>query len=150
MRSALDRTKTAHRPSTNSVHNTHLRIYLLFTVFMSLPPPPSVHSLLAFIKFLHANSISHKVIPNYISSIKEASRRFNWTLAPFSHHLVLSYLRSISMNSNFSSTPRGIFDLSALASISRASNILDDPPLLRAAFLVAFYAFFRMSNVAQI
>ena len=52
------------------------------------------------------------------------------------------------MNSTFSPTPRGIFYLSALSSISQACNILDDPPHFRAALLVAVFAFFRMPNVA--
>ena len=115
---------------------------------MSLPHPPSTHSLLAFMEFLHVNSLSHKVILSYISSIKHAFMRFHWSLYPFSHQSVLSYLRSISINSQFSPTPRGIFDLSTMSAISRACNILEDPILFRAAFLTAFFALFRMSNVA--
>ena len=148
VRSALDRTKNAFRPSTMNAHRTHLRTYLSFTTFMSLSPIPSVHSLLAFMEYLYANSLSHKVIHNYISSIKSAAKRFHWPIPPFSHHLVTSFLRSISINSTLPPTPRGVFDLSALAAISRACSILDDPDLFRAVFLVAFFAFLRMSNVA--
>ena len=115
---------------------------------MSLPVHPSVHTLLSFLEFLYANSISHKVLLNYISSLKMARKRFGWDLAPFSHHLVGDYLRSVSINSSFSPTPRGIFDLSILSAISRACDILQDPPLFRAAFLLAFFAFLRMSNIA--
>ena len=99
-------------------------------------------------EFLYANSLSYQVIHNYISSIKLAAKRFHWPIFPFSHHLVTSYLRSISINSTLPPTPRGIFYLSTLAAISRACGILDDPELFRAAFLVAFFAFLRMSNVA--
>ena len=148
MKTALHRTKTAYRPSTKSAHTTHLRTYLLFTIFMSLPHQPSVHSLLAFMEFLYVNSISHKVILNYVSSIKQAPRRFDWDLTPFSHRLIQSYLRSIAINPTSLPTPRGIFDLHTLASISWACTILDDPILFRAAFLLAFFAFLRMSNVA--
>ena len=102
---------------------------------MSLPHHPSPHTLLAFMEF-------------YLSSIKKAASRYHWSLSPFSHLAVLAYLRSISINSSFAPTPRGIFDLTTLALISRACNILEDPILFRAAFLTAFFAFFRMSNVA--
>ena len=91
--------------------------------------------------------MSYKVILNYHSS-KQALRRFHWSLSPFSHQLVLSYLRSISENLKFAPTSRGIFDLSTMSAISRACNILDDPILFRVAFLTAFFAFFRISNVA--
>ena len=126
VRSALARTKAAYRPSTKNAYYTHLRTYLSFTMFMSLPYQPSVQSLLAFLEFLYANSLSHRVILNDISSIKLAARRFHWPLSPFSHHLIHSYLRSISINSASLPTPRGIFDLTSLAAISRACSILQD------------------------
>ena len=115
---------------------------------MSLPPTPSVHSLLAFLEFLHVNSLSYKVILNYLSSLKHSATRFHWPLLPFTNHLVHDYLRSISINSQFAPTSRGVFDLSTMAAISRACEILDDPLLFRAIFLTAFFAFFRMSNMA--
>ena len=146
--SALNRVKYAYRPSTRSAHHTHIRTYLSFTIFMSLPVEPSVHSLLAFLAFLHINSISYKVLLNYMSSLKTAGKKYGWNLAPFDQHLIASYLRSISINSNFANTPRGIFDLTTLSAISRACEILQDPPLFRAAFLVAFFAFLPMSNIA--
>ena len=148
MKSALNRTQDAYRPSTKNAHKTHLRTYLSFTIFMSLPPTPSVHSLLAFLEFLHVNSLSHKVILNYLSSLKHSATRFHWPLSPFTNHLVRDYLRSISINSQFAPTSRGVFDLSTMAAISRACEILDDPLLFRAIFLTAFFAFFRMSNMA--
>ena len=122
IRSALNRIKTAYRPSTRAAHNTHLRTYLAFTIFMSLPHHPSPHTLLAFMEFLHANSLSHKVILIYLSSIKKAASRYHWSLSPFSHQSVLTYLRSISINSSFAPTPRGIFDLTTLALIFRRSG----------------------------
>ena len=115
---------------------------------MSLPHQPSVQSLLAFMELLYANSFSHRVILNYISSIKQAARRFNWSLSHLSHPLIHLYLRTIAINSTSLPTPRGIFDLTTLAAISRDCSILEDSTILRAAFLLAFFAFLRMSNVA--
>ena len=60
--SALNRAKEANRPSTRNAHNTHLRTYLSFIMFMSLPAEPSVHTLLAFLGYLHLNGISYKVL----------------------------------------------------------------------------------------
>ena len=111
----LQRTKSAYRPSTKNAHHTHLRTYLSFAIFMQLPVEPSVHSLLAFLEYLHINSFSHKVILNYLSSIKKASIKYSWNSAPFSHRLVTEYLRSISINTKLSPTHRGIFDLSTFS-----------------------------------
>ena len=106
---------------------------------MSLPIEISVHSLLAFLEYLHSKPLSHKVILNYLSSIKSVGRKYKWNLHPFSHHLILSYIRSISINS-INRT---------LALMSTTCNILDDPPsFIRLPFCLFFFAFLRISNVA--
>ena len=51
-------------------------------------------------------------------------------------------------NSSFAPTHRGIFDIHTIYLISVSCDRLSDPLLFRAIFLTAFYAFFRMSNVA--
>ena len=115
---------------------------------MSLPVGLSVQSLLAFLEYLYSNNISYKVILNYVSSLKTSAKQLHWDQTIFNHHLIQSYLRSISINSSFHPTPRGIFDIRTLALISSTCDILHDPPLYRAAFLLSFFAFLRMSNVA--
>ena len=115
---------------------------------MDLPAPPSIHSILAFLEYLYVNSISYKVILNYISSLKKAAIKYSWPSHIFSHRLIQEYLRSVSINSRFTPTPRGIFDISTLSLISQTCEILEDPPLFRAIFLLAFFGFLRMSNIA--
>ena len=58
------------------------------------------------------------------------------------------FLRSITINSAFAPTHRGIFDIQTLYVISIACDHLTDPLLFRAIFLTAFFLFFRMSNIA--
>ena len=60
----------------------------------------------------------------------------------------MRYMRSISINSHFTPTPKGVWDIRTLYLISLSCDILQDPILFRAIFLVAFYAFLRMSNIA--
>ena len=129
LRAALSRTKTAYRPATRTAHLTHVKTYLAFTVFMDLPVEPSVHSVLAFLEYLYTNSVSHKVMLNYVSSIRKAAVKYKWQPEVLSHRLITDYLRSISINTRFAPTPRGIFYLSTLALISQACEILIDPPL---------------------
>ena len=117
-------------------------------MFMELPVELNVHSILAFLEYLFTNSVSYKVMLNYISSIKKAATKYHWNPEVLSHRLVSEYLRSISINTRFAPTSRGIFDLTTLALISQACDILTDPLLFRAIFLLAFFAFLRMSNMA--
>ena len=61
---------------------------------------------------------------------------------------VRRFLRSITINSPFAPTHRGIFDIRTLYLISVACDTLSDPLLFRAIFLTAFFAFLRMSSIA--
>ena len=94
------------------------------------------------------NSISYKVITSYISSLKKAAQKYSWSPDVFSHRLVLEYLRSVSINTRFTPTVRGIFDITILSLISQTCKILEDAALVRAVFLLAFFGFLRMSNIA--
>ena len=115
---------------------------------MDLPLWFTIHSVLAFLQFLYVNNISHRVIQNYVTPLRTLVNRYDWDSTVLSHQLVLSYLRSISRSSCFNPPSPGIFSLHLLSSISKACSIVTDPPLFRATFLLAFFAFLRMSNIA--
>ena len=108
----------------------------------------SLHSLLAFLEYLYVNNMSPGVIQNYLSSLRTFARLRGWDISPFEHKLVLDYVRSITINSHFSPVPKGNFDVKTLAQITQACDLLDDPPLYKSAFLLAFFGFLRMSNIA--
>ena len=117
-------------------------------VFYDLPIEVSARNLLIFLEFLARNSISPRVVRNYFSSISSLSKFFNLDTRDLSHPAVTRFLRGLSISSPFRPTPRGIFDIRTMYAISKACDSLGDPPLFRAIFLVAFYAFFRLSNIA--
>ena len=99
-------------------------------------------------EFLYQNSILPKVISRYISSIHSKAQFYGWDTSATSHPAVCRYICSISINSRFNPTPRGIFDIPTLYKLSISCDILPDPILFRAIFLTAFYGFLRMSNIA--
>ena len=142
------RIQQAFRPSTTSAHSLHLRTFVAFLIFMDLPITCSVHNILAFMEYLYQNLISPKVISTYISSIHSKAQLYGWDTSATSHPAELRYIRSISINSKFTSTPRGIFDIPTLYNLSMSCDILSDPILFRAIFLTVLYGFFRMSNIA--
>ena len=115
---------------------------------MALPIDISLHNILAFLQYLHENAISPKVIRNYISSVHAQAQFYGMNCEIMAHEAIARFLRSISINSKFSPTPRCVFDVHTLYRISLACDNLADPILYRAIFLTAFYGFFRMSNIA--
>ena len=146
--SAYERMKQAYRPSTTSAHRTHIRSYFAFLHIMQLPSTTSLHNILVFIEYLHQNSLSYKVISSYVASIKSMAILYNIPSENFSHPAVARLLRSLSLTSHFAPTPRGLFDIPTLYNISLSCDSTNDPHLYRAIFLVAFYGFLRMSNIA--
>ena len=66
------------------------------------------------------------------------------------HPAVLRYLRGLFITPPppFRPSPREIFDIPTLYAISQQCKNLSDPILFRSIFLVSFYAFLKMSNVA--
>ena len=115
---------------------------------MDLPVHISVHNILTFAEYLYQNNVSPRVISTYLSSIQAKAKFFNWDVTPFTHPSISRYIRSITINSPFNPTPRGVFDLQTLYNIFISCDILNDPTLFRAIFLTAFFGFLRMSNIA--
>ena len=88
------------------------------------------------------------MIRNYLSSLTSLGQFYGLDTSHLSHPAVSRFLRSLSINSPFRPTPRGIFDIITLYHISKDCDSLPDPLLFRDIFLVAFYAFLRLSNIA--
>ena len=146
--SAWQKINQAYRPSTSSAHRTHFRIFISFMYFMGLPIAVILHNLLVFFEYLHQNTLSVKVIKNYLSSIATVAKSYNMDYSASHHRAVLRYLRGLSLTSPFRPTSCGIFDIPTLLAISKQCEFLSDPILFRSIFLTSFYAFLRMSNIA--
>ena len=104
--------------------------------------------MLIFLEFLAQQNLTPKVIRNYMSSVITMAKVYHLQHVDTSHVLITRFLRSLSFNSTFAPTPRGIFDIPTLYRISLAYDILQDSLVFRDIFLTAFYGFLRMSNIA--
>ena len=101
---------------------------------------------------VHTNSLSNKVILNYLSSLKSAARQYKWDLShTISFHLTLD-LSPSTTPLPLPLGPCGIFALRTMTLISTTCNILDAPPphFIELPFCWHFFAFLRMSNEAPI
>ena len=90
---------------------------------MNLPVVMSVHNILIF--FLNIYTVYSNLDPSNVY-----------------HHMVQRYLRSISINSKFSPTPRSIFDIKTLHYISLSCDIPSNPILFKAIFVTAYFDFY--------
>ena len=115
---------------------------------MDLPIVASVHIVISFLEYLYQNSISPKIIATYLSSIQARARFYHWDTSAFSQPSVGRYICSITINSSFTPVSRDIFNIRTLCNISISCDLLSDPLLYRAIFLMSFYGFLRMSYIA--
>ena len=74
--------------------------------------------------------------------------KYDWDLSAFNGFTVNLLLKSLSVNSEFNPRSKQVIDVKTLENISMACDGLRDPILFRAIFLTAFFAFFRISNIA--
>ena len=145
---ASGRISEAFRPKTRAAHLLHLRLFIQFCIFTFTPfPPVSPSPVLAFIEFLQLNGLSPSSISTYIHSIRSKFNSLNLPSAPLYHNSIHLALRSIHLNVPHLRRAKGVFDIRTLTSIIEASSLLSLGQFYSPLFLLAFFAFFRLSNL---
>ena len=83
-----------------------------------------------------------------MASMKYMFAHYGWNSEIFQAPLIQRMLQGIRLTTRQVISPKGVFTLSQLKSIIYACAHFLDPFLYRSAFLFAFHAFFRISNIA--
>ena len=145
---AASRLHQAYRPKTVAAHLSHLKLFLQFSMYTSSPfPPSSPSSVLAFIEFLQFNGLSPSSISGYIHSLRSKFKNLDLPTAPLYHHSVSLMLRSLAINIPQIRRVKGIFDIPCLLAIIEACHSLPLGYIYSPLFLLAFFAFLRLSNL---
>ena len=110
---------------------------------------PSVNTVLAYIEHLAQSLTSHKSVMNYLSAIKHLHRLSGAEFTAFSAYPVSLLIRALPLTMTSRSAPKHPITPSLLHVICR---VCDHIPrvgrVLKAAYLLAFFAFLRRSNLA--
>ena len=138
----------ALHPHTRVQYQRQFKLFLAFAISRHFTVLDQVPVLLVFIEFLVAHTLSHRVILNYISALKYMFARYGWNSEIFQAPLIQRMLQGIRLTTRQVISPKGVFTLPQLKSIIYACAHFPDPLLYRSAFLLAFYAFYRISNIA--
>ena len=138
----------AYVPKTWSSYKSMFMVYMMFCEFMHLDSvSPSLVTILTFIKFLAYNGLKHSSILNYVSALKA---QFNWFELPahvFDHPKVKLMLKALERSIPASPKFKGLFDIQDLQNIVEATSRFEHPLLYKALYLLAFFGFFRISNL---
>ena len=136
----------ALRPHTRTQYQRQFRLYLAFTISRQISQLDAIPTILLFLEFLASHG--HRVILNYVSALKFMFTRYGWQSQALDSPIVKRMLDGIKLTVRHTPLPKSLFSLSQIHQILQLCSQFPDPLVYRSAFLLAFYAFFRISNVA--
>ena len=143
--SVLHRVDAAIRPHTRTQYFRQFRLFISFSLAKGLRTLDNVTSVILFLEFLASQSMSSRVILNYMSALKHYFLRYSWRAEVLSAPIVV---RGIKLSVYKPSTPKLLFSMAHIKEIFRLCDYFSSPVTYRAAFLIAFFGFFRISNIA--
>ena len=83
-----------------------------------------------------------------MSALRHYFLRYSWKAEILSSPIVLNMLKGIKLSVHKPPTPKLLFTMGHIRKISRLCDYFPSPVTYRAAFLIAFLGFFRISNIA--
>ena len=145
---ASDRLHLAFRPKTYKAYHVMFRTFVAFCIvtkcaFVNI----NVIVVLSFLECLVGNSCSAGMVANYVSAIRASFVMYDLPYLVLDHPKVKYFLKSLRINRPVVVMPHNIITISRLIDISLACDLVTSPQVLGAAFLLGFFAFFRLSNL---
>ena len=144
---AQDRMQMAHRPRTVKAYYNCFKTYLAFNVYIGSSDMAQVQVFMAFLEFLAYNNLSHASILNYVSALKHYFKVYHLNHNVLDDYKIHLMLRAMSHTLPYSPKHKGVFDVPTLKNL--IANVMSMPngQVYRAVFLLAFFGFFRLSNL---
>ena len=139
----------ALRLRTASAYVTKFKLYLVFTSWHQLPLY-EVDVILAFLEFLTQNGGRAQTLASYVSVLKLYFKLFDIDNHGLSHRKIQLFIRSVPVNSVYIPKFKANITISLLLNILEKCKELKYGQVYRAAFLLAYFAFLRLSNVVPI
>ena len=146
---AQARVSRAFRPKTTKCYNMLFRIFVGFCVCskMSLQSV-SLVTILAYLEFLVKNNVSVNMVANHVSAIKAKFIMYDLQYVILDHPKVRYFIRSLKINRPLVQVKRNIMSLQVLQNLVRECNFIFAGKVFKAIFLMAFFGFLRISNLA--
>ena len=140
--------QSAFRHTTTKAYTTKFRIFIAFCIFaqFSIFHLNSNH-ILVFLEFLVFNGTSTASIANYLSAIKAKLSIYGVDVSPFSHPQIRYFTRSVTLAVPLKISLKTIIDVDTLKAIILKCDNMYMGQIFKAAFLLSFFSFLRISNL---
>ena len=107
----------------------------------------NVKVVLSFLECLARNSCSACMVAKHVSAIRASFVMYDLPYYVSDHPKVKYFPKALRINRPVVVMPHNIITISRLIDISLACDLVTSPQVFRAAFLLAFLAFLRLSNL---
>ena len=144
---AYKRINNALRPRTASAYSEKFKLYIAFTSWCHIPLV-KVDSILAFLELLAQSGSRSHTLASYVSVLKHFFRLYDLDITGICHRKVHLLVKSVSMNAKYFPKFKANFTIETLTRLVHACDQLTYGKVYKAAYLLAFFAFLRLSNVA--
>ena len=140
---------SALRPRTDRCYTMLFRCFVAFCVCARL----NVFELnqmhvLSYIEYLVMHRVSAHMLANHISACKAKFTMYGLQFHLWDHPNVRYLLKSVKINRSIAVTKKHIIDLPMLSSIVAQCDSIHLGQVFKAVFLLAFFGFLRLSNIA--
>ena len=145
---ATARLQGAFRPTTAKAYSSMFRTFMCFCIFLEVNVCNlNVSHILAFMECLNVNQVSVNMISNYLAAIKANLVVLGLNTVPLDRR-VKYYVRALKLNRPICVKVHNIVSIDILLQIVHQCDHIYMGKVFKAVFLVAFFGFFRLSNLA--
>ena len=145
---ASSRLHQAFRPKTRSAYSSMFKICVAVCIFCQCQlSSVDTKVILSFLECLVHNNCSVCMIENYVSAIKANFVLYDLPCTVLEHPKI-KYFITLKITRPMSLRSHNIIIIKKLADISAASSNISFGIVYRAIFLMGFFAFLRLSNLA--
>ena len=109
---------------------------------------PTLPVLMAYLEYLVKNSVSVNMIANHVSALKAQFIMYGLPFQLLEHPEIRYFIKSLKINRPLTSVTRNIMSLDNLTALIHQCSFIPAGCVFKSIFLIAFFGFFRISNLA--
>ena len=144
---AYSRIASGLRPRTSQAYRDKFSLFLAFTSYFQLPLH-ELDSILAFLEFLVRNGSRAHSLNTYVSVLRHYFHLLDVPYASLAHRKVHLFTKSVAINSPYTPKFKANFSIPVLLNLVKACDTFPSGFIYKAIFLLAYFAFLRLSNLA--
>ena len=146
---ASSRLHMAYKPKTRCCYQLLFRNFIGFCICSDINPSKiTLQEVLAYLEYLLENGVSRNMQSNNRSALKANFIMYSLHYELMDQPQVRLFIKAIKINRPLAIMIRNIMSIDTLKNLIAACDSLTSPFTFKAIFLIAFFGFLRISNIA--